>query len=181
MPLLDVVSLVVLALVVAAGASIAWSTVRLGISPMPTSRRVRASLLSLVPPTLDGEVHELGAGWGTLAFALADALPGARVIAWEASPVPYLFCALRQRLRPRKNLELRRRDFFEADLRGARLVVCYLFTGAMARLGPKLEQELPPGAVVLSHTFALRGWTPAVERIVDDLYRTRVYRYVARG
>lgn len=173
----DLIALGVLAVVVLAGASIAWHTLAVGISPMPTSRRVRAVLLELVPPGIGGEVHELGAGWGTLAFALAEALPGARVIAWESSPVPFFFCWLRQRARPRKNLELRRGDFFAADLRGARLVTCYLFTGAMARLAPKLEAELPSGAVVLTHTFAVRGWQPEATRTVNDLYRTPVYRY----
>lgn len=174
----DVLAGLMLGVVTAAAASIAWSTLRLGISPMPTSRRVRAALLDLVPREVDGEVHELGAGWGGLAFALAETLPRARVVAWEVSFVPWLVCRLRLALKPRPNLELRRRDFFEADLSGARVVVCYLWTGAMTRLAQKFSAELPEGAVVLSQTFALRGWTAETTRVVEDVYRTPVYRYV---
>jgi hypothetical protein len=176
----DVLAALVLVAVTAAAASIAWSTLRLGISPMPSSRRVRAALLELVPREVDGEVHELGAGWGGLALALADARPRARVVAWEASFVPWLVCRLRLALRPRPNLELRRRDFFEADLSGAQVVVCYLWTGAMTRLAEKFAAELKDGAVVLSQTFALRGWTAETTRVVDDVYRTPVYRYVVK-
>lgn len=93
--------------------------------------------------------------------------------------MPYLALRLRQALWPRPNLELRRRDFFEASFAQASLVVCYLWTGAMERLGPKLAAELRPGAVVVSHTFALRGVRPAETRRAADLYRTPVYRYVA--
>lgn len=174
----DVAGGLVLAVTVAALASVVWATLRLGISPMPTSPAVRRAVLALLPHDVDGEVHELGAGWGGLALALADACPRAQVVAWEASFVPWLWCRLRLALRPRKNVTLRHGDFFGADLSRARLVVCYLWTGAMTRLGPKLEAELPQGAVVVSHTFALRGWQAEQAVRVDDLYRTPVYRYV---
>ncbi len=157
--------------------SIFWSTLRLGISPMPTSRKVKAELLALIPEELEGEVHELGAGWGTLAWAVASRWPRARVIGWERSPFPFLFCRLRLMIQPRENLTVRFRDFHQADLSHARLVLAYLWTGAMIRLGPKFDAELPEGATVISHTFAWRGQEAEVTRTTSDLYRTPVYRY----
>ena len=50
-------------------------TLRYGISPMPTSPRVRRVLLGLLPEDPGGPVAELGAGWGTLAFPLARRWP----------------------------------------------------------------------------------------------------------
>jgi hypothetical protein len=157
-----------------------WSTLATGISPVPTSPKVRAELLSLLPPGLEGDVLELGAAWGSLAWPLAAQLPGAHVVAWEASPVPFAFMWLRRLVQPRRNLSLRFGDFRGADLRHARLVVTYLWTGGMAALAPRFEAELPDGAVVLSHTFAWRGKTPEVIRHARDIYRTPVYRYVVR-
>lgn len=157
--------------------SIFWSTLTLGISPMPTSGKVKRELLALVPDELEGEVHELGAGWGTLAWALAEKCPRATVIGWERSPFPFLFCRLRSLVQRRQNLTVRFGDFHQADLKGARLVVTYLWTGAMARLGPKFEAELPNGAIVISHTFAWRGKEPELTRVTADLYRTPIYRY----
>lgn len=157
--------------------SIVFYTLRTGISPMPTLGKVRRQLLPLLEPDLEGTLLELGCGWGTLAFALADHCPRARVVAFELSPLPFAFCWLRQRLAPRANLELRRQDFFRASLSGASVVVCYLFPGAMTRLTPKLLAELTPGTRILSHTFALRGWKPVRTLVVDDLYRTPIYLY----
>ncbi len=169
--------LLLLALLLAGMLSIVFHTLRTGISPMPTSGKVRRQLLSLLPADLEGTVLELGSGWGTLAFALADRCPRARVVAFELSPLPYAFSRLRQRLAPRANLQLLREDFFRAPFSGASVVVCYLFPGAMTRLAPKLSGELPPGTRILSHTFALRGWKPLRTLVVDDLYRTPIYLY----
>ena len=170
----------VLGLVVLATLSIVVHTLAVGISPMPSSPAARRAVLELLAGRVaDGaELHELGAGWGTLAFALARRFPTANVVAWETSPVPWLVCRARLALGGPPNLRVVRRDFFGASLAGAGVVVCYLFTGAMERLGPKLAQELRPGAVVVSNTFALRGWAPQTTVTLDDLYRTPVYRYV---
>ena len=177
MGLSDTLWLLLLAVLLFAMVSIAWSTFRLGISPMPSSPKVRALVLSLVPEDFQGTLYELGAGWGSLAFPLADRCPKARVVAFELSLLPFAFCWLRQRLKPRPNLELRREDFFQASFSEAAIVVCYLYRGGMARLGPKLSRELPPNAQILSHTFALHGWRPRETHVVPDLYRTPVYVY----
>lgn len=169
---------VVLALACLGLVSIVWSTLRLGISPMPTSGAVKREVLAIIPSTLEGEVHELGAGWGTLAVALAAHCPRARIIAWEASLFPWAFCWLRLRLQPRANLDLRRADFMGADFRGARLVMAYLWTGAMRRLAVKFEAELSAGAEVVTHTFAWPGRRPDEVHRAKDLYQTPVYRYV---
>jgi hypothetical protein len=169
--------LLLVALLLAGMLSIVFHTLRTGISPMPTTAKVRREVLTLLAGDFEGTLLELGSGWGTLAFALADHLPRARVVAFELSPLPYAFSWLRQRLAPRPNLELRREDFFQASFSGASAIVCYLFPGAMSRLGPKLLAELAPGTRILSHTFALRGWKPLRTLGVDDLYRTPVYLY----
>jgi hypothetical protein len=174
-----VTGLVVLGAVVLAGASIVWHTLRLGIGPVPTSARVRSAVLALVPPSTQGELHELGAGWGGLALALARRCPAARVVAWEASPVPWLVLKLRARVSGAVNIEVRRADLFSAPLGGAAGVVCYLFPAAMARLEATLRRELRAGSFVVTHTFALRGWTPSEVHRVDDLYRTPVFLYRA--
>lgn len=171
------VEVTVLAIACLALLSIFWGTITLGISPMPTGPKVKREVLALLPEDLEGEVHELGAGWGTLAWAVASRCPRAKVIAWERSPFPFLFCRLRLIVQPRANLTLRFADFLKADLRQAKLVLTYLWTGAMTKLGPKFEAELPEGAWVISHTFAWRGKEPETTRVTPDLYRTPVYRY----
>jgi hypothetical protein len=169
--------LILLALAVLALLSIFWSTLSLGISPVPTAPKVRRETMAILPEDLEGEVYELGAGWGTIAWAVAKRYPKARVIAYERSPVPFLFCKLRKVFQPRSNVELHFADLFTANLSNAKLTLAFLWTGGMVRLGKKMEEELPSGAYVVSHTFAWRGKTPELTRTADDLWRTKIYRY----
>jgi hypothetical protein len=167
---------ILVAVVALAALSIIVSTLRLGISPMPTSRRVRRAMLAMVPADVRGEVHELGCGWGGLAVSLARHCPKARVIAWEASLVPWLVSWLRGR--GVENLQVRRGDFLRADLSRAEVLVCYLFTGGMRALAEKLARERGGTPVCLvSNTFSVHGWTPVDTVTVEDAWRTRVYRY----
>lgn len=169
--------MILFVIVCVAGASIVWSSLRLGISPMPTSGRVLKTVLSVIPSELTGEVTELGAGWGTLAWAVASSRPAARVVAWEASPVPFAFCWLRSKVQRRANLMLRFGNFRDADLASSQLVLAYLWTGAMTQLGPRFDAEVKTGALVVTHTFAWRGREPELTLHADDVYRTPVYRY----
>jgi hypothetical protein len=169
---------VVLFLVVVTVVLLFAYTLVTGISPMPTSPRVKRAMLASLPAHLDGPIFELGAGWGTLAFALAGRYPSCRVEAYELSPVPWLFMLARKVLWRVPNLAIHRTNFLEVDLAPAALVTCYLYPGGMERLRPVLEAALRPGAIVLSNCFAMPGWTPTATRIADDLYASTVYTYV---
>jgi hypothetical protein len=171
----NVFGAVVVACVALAALSLIVSTLRLGIGPLPTSRKVRALMLSLCPEDTRGTVYELGSGWGGLARALARRCPQAQIIGVEAALLPWAFSRLVLALAPLPNLELRRADFFTLPLDGASLAVCYLFTGAMQQLSARLA----PATRVVTSTFALPGRTPAQTVRADDLYRTPVYRYGA--
>ena len=166
-----VVMIAVLAIVVVVDA------LRLGIGPVPTSRRVRRSVFDQLPQSVEGTVYELGAGWGTLAIDLGSRFPRAQVVGYEAAWIPVAICWLRSRFTSTDNVLVKSGDFFSRQLSDAGLVVCYLYPGAMDRLSKKLAEELRPGAVVITHTFALPGWIPESVKYSDDLYRTPVYRY----
>ena len=177
-PIVSLPGVIALGLVALLAGSILFSTLRLGISPMPSNAAATRAVLSLIAADQTGDIVELGAGWGTLAFALLEHAPRARIIAWEASPIPYLFIALRRVFQRDSRLLLRFGNFHDADLREASVVTAYLFTGGMTRLAPKLDAELPDGSCVITHTFSWRGRSPTDELQLDDLFRTRVYRYV---
>lgn len=148
-----------------------------GISPMPSVGKSKTVLLEAIPKSIQGKVYELGAGWGSLVFPLAAKLPSSMVIGIENSLFPYVICRLRRQLTGPANVELKYGDFFNTDLSEAALVVCYLYPGAMQKLRPKLEKELKKGAVVISNTFALPGWTPVEVHQTNDLYRSKIYVY----
>lgn len=157
--------------------SITWYSWRYGITPTPTSPRVKEKLLHILPKKFKGQIAELGSGWGTLAFALARHFPSHQVNAYEISPIPYYLSKFICLLSPHPNLMIRRQDFFVASLEHVSLVVCYLYPEAMNRLKDKFEKELSPESYILSHTFAIPGWVPICFVKVNDLYQTPIYLY----
>jgi len=52
------------------------------------------------------------------------------------------------------------RDVFATDLSRATVVTIYLLPSLIDRLQPKLLDELRPGARIVSHAFAMKGWKP---------------------
>ena len=141
-------------------ASIIFYGVRLGITPMPSSRKAVATFLDLIPNTSD-KIVDLGSGWGTLAYPIAKNFPNAEVLGCELSPIPWLYSRLKGVFVRRPNLTLRRQSVFDIDLTGVDVVVVFLHPAAMRKLGPKFERELRPGTLVLSNTFPVPTWQPA--------------------
>ncbi len=158
-------------------ASIVYSTLKYGISPMPSSSKVKKCIEEVLPDRVEGKVYELGCGWGALAFRLASLYPEAEIQAYEVSPMPWLYTYILQRIYRFSNMTLYWKDFYLDSLEDASLIVCYLYPGAMERLKKKFEEELKPGTLIVSNTFAIPGWEPEQVIKVNDFYRTKVYVY----
>ncbi len=168
----------VLAVLFAALGSIVLHSLRVGISPMPSSRKATRAMLSLVSANTSGPIVELGAGWGSLAFAISRHARLAQVTAYESSFVPFAVMWLRQAVLRVPNLTLHYGDFAAAPLAECDVVLCYLWPGAMSTIALRFERELRPEAVLVSNTFAIRGRAAQTELRLDDLYRSVIYRYV---
>jgi hypothetical protein len=161
-------------------------TLRTGSPPTPTSPRVCRAMMSVLPRRLPrgdggGEIYELGSGWGGNAITLAATFPNHHITGIELSPIPWLVARLRLIGRQRSNVSFVRGDFLTCDLSDAALVVCYLAGAQMISLRPKLEADLAPGSLVLTHTFAMPGWQPLDTVHADDIYRSPVYLYELSG
>ena len=158
--------------------AILHSTIKHGISPMPSSHKVQPVILRLLKKYNSGKIiYDLGSGWGNLVLAISNANPKYRIIGIEHSFVPYLFSQLFRLISGDKRSWFRYKDFFTVDLKDADIVVCYLCTDLMTKLKMKFEQELKEGTVVISSTFAVPGWEPIEIVTVDDWYRSKIYVY----
>ncbi len=156
--------------------SVAGTTYKYGIGPTPTSLKVKKILLKALPSKPLGTIYELGAGWGTLAFALADHYPSHTIKAIEISIIPLAWMYIRQKLFPRKNLKIQYGDFFQKNLLDAGLIVCYLYPGAMKKLEVKIAKECP-NTMIITHTFAFPNRKPTRLISAQDLYSTPIYFY----
>ncbi|MBF0455547.1 MAG: class I SAM-dependent methyltransferase [Magnetococcales bacterium] len=149
------------------------------ISPWPSNRQMRRALIEALPDSVQaqGEIWDLGSGWGGLVQCLAEKYPQSQVIGVELSWIPWLMSQLYNRLSSQKNITIRRENFYDTSLSHASLVVCYLFPGAMESLRSKFKSELPPDSWVASITFEIPGWHP--ERVVEigEVRRLTIYLY----
>ncbi len=171
------ISIIVVAVALLLAVSVVWTTLRVGISPMPSSAKATRAILDLIPGNAGERIAELGSGWGGLALAVTRHRPEAHVMAYELSLLPWVWSIGVARLMGRQEIEFVRRDFFDADLGDTDVVLCYLFPGAMERLAERLT-HLKAGSIIISNTFRLPGWQPDEMVELDDLYQTRIYRYV---
>ncbi len=160
-----------------AGLSIILTSMKTGISPVPSTGEARKAILSAVENSGAGPVMDLGSGWGTLVVALARQYPNRQIIGYELSWVPWAFSSIRKYIFQLHNLTLSRQDFRYADLSRTSVIVCYLFTGGMMSLQEKLAQETHGEIRIVSSTFALPSGNPTNITRLNDMYRTRIYVY----
>ncbi|HYZ85504.1 MAG TPA: class I SAM-dependent methyltransferase [Bryobacteraceae bacterium] len=73
-------------------------------------------------------------------------------------------------------------DIMEVDLNSADVVTIYLETSSNDKLKPVFERKLKPGARVVSHDFAVRGWTPIRTEKLESYNRSHIiYVYEMPG
>ncbi|TLS49752.1 class I SAM-dependent methyltransferase [Paenibacillus antri] len=172
-------SYAIAAIALAAALSIVIASWKNGISPMPASapvRRAVAEEVARLGPT--GRIAEAGAGWGTLALAIARRNPGRTIVGVENSPVPWLASKLLAVLSGvGERVTFRRGDLYDFPYDEVDLVVCYLYPGAMSRLDGVWKRGLRPGARVVSVGFAIPERRPERVVVCRDVYATKVYVY----
>lgn len=168
---MDIIDYIIIFIAFLAASSLIYWTIKLGIGPVPTSRKVSKTLYANLPDNINGQIIELGCGWGSLIKILKKKYPDKTVIGYERSLIPRWIASWFHRM-PVHGI-----DFFNADLSEAGLVVCYLYPEAMKRIAKELLPRLPPDCIVVTHTFALPGFEPEKISRSTDMYGTPVYLY----
>jgi len=186
---LSVFETTLLVITALAGFSIVWSTLTLGISPMPSSKKARQAMLQLseetslglgVDTTVQtqiGAIFELGSGWGSLLIPLAKMYPQRQVVGYELSFVPWLTSVLLIKMLGLKNVKVNRQNFLDADLSSAAVIFCYLFPAGMSALEKNLQSENRALEYLVSNNFSLSLYKPIKTIQLTDLYQSPVYLY----
>ncbi len=172
-----VLEIILLICIFFVGISIVLAAMKTGIPPMPTSGRVCRAMISFAENSGTGPLIDLGSGWGTIVIALARKYPDRQVIGYELSPVPWLVSLALKHILRLNNLDLRRKNFLEADLSEASVLLCYLFPAVMTSLQEKLELEITNEMLVVSNTFALPTWKPVRVKRLNDMHGSLIYLY----
>lgn len=166
--------LVTVALVSAAAITyFVFASFAYGAGYQPTPRRSVETMLRLSEVGPRDTVYDLGAGTGAIVFRAAR-IYRARVVGVEVEPIRVAILRLRRAMGPfADRITIRWGNLFDLDFREATIVTAFLWPGAMARLRPRLEAELPASARIVSHCHPIVGWTPEVYDPATDVYLYR--------
>jgi SAM-dependent methyltransferase len=169
---LEIFLAVGLLVVAVAIAYFVFASFAFGAGYQPTPRRSVETMLRFAEVGPRDTLYDLGAGTGAIVFRAARTYR-ARVVGVEVEPLRYLILRIRRAFGPfGDRISLRWGNLFNLDFREATVITSFLWPGAMARLRPRFEAELPDGARVVSHCHAVPGWT--AEKYDPD---TDVYLY----
>lgn len=140
-----------------------------------TSRKRIQAAMACMPKNALNRIVDLGCGDGRV-LRHACRSSNAVCIGYEIN----LFAYAKARLlcMTWKNIRIRRRSFWHADLSDADAVFCYLFPDVMADLARKLKTELKPGAAIVSFNFPLPGFSPeTVLRPTGSMHGDPIFIY----
>jgi hypothetical protein len=152
-------------------------TVKLGISPMPSSSKAYSTMMELVDETGSGSIIDLGSGWGNFVIRIAKRNPQRQVIGYELSLLPWITSTLLKKALGLENLTLYRQNFYNVNLSGTSVLVCYLYPEAMNKIKNKLILEQPKVDFLISNNFALPSWQSYKVVPIDDFYKSPIYLY----
>ncbi|ABM80145.1 50S ribosomal protein L11 methyltransferase [Hyperthermus butylicus] len=126
-------------------------------------------------------VYDLGSGDGRVVVIAARDFCVEKAVGVEIDPALVEVSKAKARMEGvADRVEIIEDSFFNVSLRGATLVFLYLYKSINEQLRPKLEEELEPGARVVTIDFPVPGWLPVrVRRLRDesDILRT-IHVYV---
>lgn len=115
--------------------------------------------------------YDLGCGDGRMLVAAAK--KGAQAVGYEVSLLPYLVSKIRSV--KYKNIEIKYRDFFLADLSQADVVYFFLMPKHYKKIQKKFERELKPGTKILAYVWPFKDWQEV--KLDEQTDKPKIYVY----
>ena len=157
--------------------SLIYSSVKLGISPMPSSSKAYDAMMKLADETGSGPLIDLGSGWGNFVIRAARRHPQRQIVGYELSSLPWFISILLKKLLGLKNLKLHRKNFYKVQLPAKSVLICYLYPKAMSKIQSQFLLEQSEVGFVISNNFALPASKPSKVIKLDDFYKSPIYLY----
>ena len=146
-------------------------------SPYVPTRQKDAELILAEAGLEKGKyLIELGCGDGRI---LRTAAKKYRVqgLGIDVNPFLTLIARTKARCQKLKMIKFQTKNIFATDTRQADYVYLFLMPALIAKLKPKLERELKPKTIIISHGFAVKGWEKKQYKIlVRRPFSTYYYR-----
>jgi cyclopropane fatty-acyl-phospholipid synthase-like methyltransferase len=163
----------------AAAAGCSTPGIKLDAPYVSTPEPVVKAMLDLAAVRRDDVVYDLGCGDGRIVIAAARDF-GARGVGIDIDPrrIEEASAAARS-AGVAARVRFAVQDLFKTDFSEATVMTLYLYPELNERLLPKLRAELRPGARVVAHQFAIKGWTPdRTETVWAGMTAHEIYAWV---
>ena len=161
-------------------AGVFWSTYRTQVPLYFSGKAAWREVTRLLPPAPGIRVIDLGCGVGGLVAHLSRMRPDATVDGVESAPLPWLASRLRMgHARWQGHAargSVRWGDLWQVDLADYDVAHAFLSPVPMPLLWEKARVEMRPGALFVSHSFAVPGVEPLAVRPLPRRQRLYVYR-----
>ncbi len=99
---------------------------------------------------------DLGSGDGRILFLASDNVKQA--VGIEINPVLYHYSKLKNKIKRKQNIEIRRGNLWDADLSEVDVLTLFFIQDKMEKLGKKIKREMKPGSRIISNTFSFPNW-----------------------
>lgn len=130
---------------------------------VPTPHDVVEQMLKLAGVKKGDVVYDLGCGDGRIVVMAAQRF-GARGVGIDINPERIAEAKQNaEQAGVADRVKFLQQNLFDADIREATVVTLYLLPSVNLRLRPKLQQDLKPGARIVSHSFDMGDWKPDKE------------------
>lgn len=155
-----------------------WSTFSTQVPLYLSSNKVWQALETILPaPSLEKRFSfmDIGCGMGGVLAHLAKARSDGHFYGVETAPLPFLASWLRIKLGGYCNCQIQWRSLWACDFSQYDIVFAYLSPAPMERLWQKARNEMRPGTLFISNTFAVPDQPPQNTIALDDLHGSTLY------
>lgn len=139
-----------------------------------TNETTRQALKALVKRKRDVRFLDLGCGLGGNVSFMSQLKSVSDSHGVETAPIPYLLSKLVTALRGGRTFAM---DLWKTDLAYYDVVYAFLSPEPMPKLWEKVKEEMLPGSVFISNSFAVPGIEPSEVWELSDSRKTKLYLY----
>lgn len=140
-----------------------------------TNNTTREALKTLVNERQDSKFLDMGCGLGGNVAFMSKQPSVVLSHGVETAPVPYILSRIITFFRGGRTFAL---DMWKADLSQYGVVYAFLSPEPMPKLWEKIKQEMLPGSVFVSNSFAIPGIEPTEVWELSDARRTQLFIYL---
>lgn len=136
-----------------------------GIPNITTAPAIRRAIIAKIN-NLNIEnpvIYDLGCGNGKFSREIAKNIPNSHIFGVEIDQIAYFKAIFIQKFNYLTNISYINDDFYNIKLSNADIVFFFLVGRDMSFIREKLEQDLKPGAIVITNKFQMGGAWRSVE------------------